>query len=155
MTSAYCSVEIKASVVRGDERESGRRAILNFGHTVGHAIEALSDYRIGHGRAISIGMVIEAELAHRHCGFPADAQRRLTELLDAAGLPTRMPSGMEARAIVKLARNDKKARAGRARYALPERLGRMRRFSATARSAVEYTVELPESELLGLLTRGH
>jgi 3-dehydroquinate synthase len=149
------SVQIKASVVRRDERESGRRAILNFGHTIGHAIEALSEYRIGHGRAISIGMVLEAELAHRHCGFPADAQRRLTELLREAGLPTKLPAAFDPRAILKLARRDKKARSGRARYALPQRLGQMRRFSEAATRPAEYTVELPESELLNLLRSGN
>jgi 3-dehydroquinate synthase len=119
------SVQVKASVVRRDEREAGRRAMLNFGHTVAHALEAASGYRVSHGRAVAIGMVVEAHLAVAATGFPVAELERLERLLAAFGLPTRVPPGLAPERLARAARRDKKARRGRTRYALPLRLGRM------------------------------
>jgi 3-dehydroquinate synthase len=119
------SVEIKSAVVASDTRESGRRKILNFGHTIGHAVEHLSGYRVLHGEAVAIGMCLEAALAERiGVAVPGTADR-VRAACEGAGLPTARPAGIEPQAIVALARGDKKGRAGRAQYALPTRIGEM------------------------------
>lgn len=119
-------VSIKAAIVQSDERERGLRAILNYGHTVGHAIEKAGGYRrYHHGEAVSIGMEAEAVIAMRMKLAPLEVVAAQNRLLRACGLPTRMSRlGREsvARAIV----HDKKAMNGRARFVLPERIGRAR-----------------------------
>jgi len=116
---------IKVRVVRADPREAGRRKILNFGHTIGHALETLSGYRMAHGEAVSIGMVVEARLAARAGLAPQALATRLETLLRALGLPTALPRRHTPAAILEVARRDKKARSGRIAYALPTRLGAM------------------------------
>jgi len=86
------SLRCKAAVVSRDEREGDLRKILNFGHTVGHAIEAASDYtRYLHGEAVAIGMVVAARLSRLHAGLAEADQQRLRRLIEGAGLPTGMP----------------------------------------------------------------
>jgi 3-dehydroquinate synthase len=118
-------LRIKARVVARDEREAGRRAVLNFGHTVGHAIEAASGYRVRHGHAVAIGMAAEARLAVSESGFPRTSVSRLERLLESFGLPVIWPGEVELEEAVTATRRDKKARAGRVRYSLPRRIGRM------------------------------
>jgi 3-dehydroquinate synthase len=118
-------MRIKARVVRRDERESGRRAVLNFGHTVAHALEAASGYALRHGPAVSIGLCVEARLARTISGFPERHVARVDRLLAAFGLPVRIPGSVSPEAVVEAARRDKKNRDGRIRCALPLRLGRM------------------------------
>lgn len=119
------SIEIKADVVRRDEREGGLRKILNFGHTIGHAVELLSDYAMLHGDAIALGMAYESELAER-CGVatPGTADR-IRRAVDAAGFERRRPVSMSPEQIVAATHGDKKSRAGRVEYALPSRVGAM------------------------------
>ena len=119
------SIEIKASVVQRDERESGPRKILNFGHTLGHAVEQLSGYSLLHGEAVAIGMVLEARLGERAGVTEAGTAARIEACLRAAGLPTDRPSGMKAADLVAATRGDQKARRGRVEYALPARVGEM------------------------------
>lgn len=119
------SVEIKGRIVERDERETGIRRILNFGHTVGHAIEALSGYRLLHGEAIAIGMALEAELAERAGIAERGTAATLRDVLGAAGLPTERPQGIEPVRVVEMARGDKKARGGMIELALPLAIGRM------------------------------
>lgn len=118
-------LRIKSRVVSRDERDEGRRAILNFGHTVAHALEAVSGYRISHGHAVGVGMVVEARLAVETTGFPQAHAKRLEGLVDTFGLPVVWPKEASPREVVAAARKDKKARAGEMRFALPRRLGRM------------------------------
>jgi 3-dehydroquinate synthase len=118
------SVRIKASVVARDERESGLRKVLNFGHTIGHAIESVSNYKLLHGEAVAIGMALEGELAERiGVAKPgtADAIRRA---LDSIGLPSTFPA-LDRSAVLAATKSDKKARAGRVEYALPSKVGSM------------------------------
>jgi 3-dehydroquinate synthase len=118
------SVRIKASVVARDERESGLRKVLNFGHTIGHAIESVSNYKLLHGEAVAIGMALEGELAERigvAAPGTADAIRRA---LDSIGLPSGFPA-LDRGAVLAATRSDKKARAGRVEYALPSKVGSM------------------------------
>ena len=116
---------IKAKVVMDDPRESSRRKILNFGHTIGHAIETLSGFRLAHGEAVAIGMVAEARVAARLGMLSAAALARIARLCDAIGLPTSVPPAFTPGAILQVARHDKKNRQGRIAYALPTRIGGM------------------------------
>jgi 3-dehydroquinate synthase len=118
-------LRIKSGVVLRDERETGRRAMLNFGHTVGHAIEAASGFRVSHGTAVAAGLCLEAELAAEATGFPREDVERLRRLIEGLGLSPRLPPGIDAGEVVVRTRGDKKAREGRTRYALPVRIGAM------------------------------
>ena len=119
------SVEIKAGVVSRDEREGGVRKILNFGHTLGHAIETGSGYRLLHGEAVAIGMVLESSLAERLGIAEAGTAARVRTAVERAGLPAIRPPGLEPERILASTRSDKKARRGTAEFALPERIGTM------------------------------
>ena len=119
------SVEIKAAVVARDEREGGLRKTLNFGHTLGHAIETLSGYALLHGEAVAIGMALESELAERAGVAECGTHDRVRAALERAGLPTRRPAAIGADDVIALTRRDKKARGGVTEYALPRRIGAM------------------------------
>jgi 3-dehydroquinate synthase len=117
------SCEIKAQVVGRDEREAGLRAILNFGHTFGHAIEAATGYETFlHGEAVALGMLIAADFSHHLGLIDAQPAARLRALLARAGLPTRPPRIGAGRAL-ELMKMDKKVLAGAVRLVLLERLG--------------------------------
>jgi 3-dehydroquinate synthase len=119
------SVEIKADIVARDEREVGLRQILNFGHTIGHAVELISGYSLLHGEAVAIGMALESELAE-HIGLAqTGTAATVSSALQAAGLPTALPSGSDGEAVIEAMRSDKKGRSGRTRFALPLRIGAM------------------------------
>ncbi|CAM3923370.1 3-dehydroquinate synthase [Roseateles saccharophilus] len=118
------SCEIKADVVGQDEREQGLRAILNFGHTIGHAIEAGLGYGAWlHGEAVACGMVLAADLSQRKGLMPTAFVGRLRALIERAGLPVRPPK-LGAERYLQLMRVDKKAEAGAIRFVLIEELGR-------------------------------
>lgn len=118
------SCEIKADVVGQDEREQGLRAILNFGHTVGHAIEAGMGYGHWlHGEAVACGMVLAADLSHRLGLMPESFVQRLRSLIERAGLPVDPPK-LGAERYLQLMRVDKKAESGAIRFVLIEALGR-------------------------------
>ena len=117
--------EIKAEVVAGDEREQGRRAILNFGHTFGHAIETLTRYqRYLHGEAVAIGMAMAMELSAR-LGLATDAEgERVRTLLARADLPL-TAAGVAPDAMLEAMTMDKKAKDGRIRFVVCESIGRV------------------------------
>ena len=120
------SCEIKASVVAQDERESGLRRILNYGHTIGHALEALGSYRrLIHGEAVAIGMVQEAGLAHRLGICSEDVVHRQRGLVGRAGLPWALP-GVRYRDLWAAMRHDKKVADGRVHCVFPQRIGAVR-----------------------------
>jgi 3-dehydroquinate synthase len=119
------SCELKADVVARDEREeTGLRHVLNFGHTIGHAIEAVAGYggRFQHGEAVAAGMVLESRLAERLGWVEAAFVERLRALLDRLGLPTAAP-GLDRDALLDAMARDKKNRGGRVRFILPRALG--------------------------------
>ena len=128
------SAELKGSVVSADERESGLRELLNFGHTFGHAYEASSGYRVTHGEAVAVGMVFATALAETLGLAPRSLRPGLEELLERAKLPTR--ARIPARAWEFLGR-DKKARAGRIRWILPRRIGRFSEVTDVAPRALD------------------
>ncbi len=119
--------QLKAVVVAEDETEGGYRAILNFGHTVGHAIESLTDYTTFlHGEAVAIGMVAAARLSHRLGRCDETTVRRLTDLLERCGLPTEIPADLGRDAIAVAMRTDKKAKSGTIKFVCLEGIGTTR-----------------------------
>src|SRR5207244_3583080 len=119
------SVQIKADVVAADEREAGRRATLNFGHTVGHAIEATSKFAVLHGEAVAIGMAYEARLAEALEIAERGTGERIRGALERYGLPLELPDPAAVQALLAAMQVDKKARAGTLRFALPRAIGSM------------------------------
>jgi 3-dehydroquinate synthase len=117
--------EIKAEVVGQDETESGLRAILNFGHTIGHAIENISGYgKYLHGEAISIGQVLAAEISVRHHGLPAADSDRIRELFAASGLPVKIKlSPAQREKLFAAMLLDKKVSGGEIKFVLAKRIG--------------------------------
>ena len=117
------SAEAKAAVVADDEREGGRRAILNYGHTFGHVVETLTGYGTWlHGEAVAIGMAAVGRLAvQKGLWCEADQQRQL-KLIEKAGLPVAWPT-LDQEAALRTLQGDKKVRHGRLRFVLPTRIG--------------------------------
>ncbi len=135
------SCEIKAAVVEKDERERDLRAILNYGHTFAHAIEAATDYRAFlHGEAVAIGMVMAADLSRRLGMIERAVQDRIQGILTCAGLPTSAPR-IGARRALELMRMDKKVLAGTMRLVLLEKLGRAVVTGKYPGEALEATLE--------------
>jgi len=118
---------IKARVVSQDERETtGLRAILNFGHTIGHGIEAAARYRLLHGEAIALGMLAAVGLSQRVLRLPDSEAERISSLIRRAGLPARLEGGISDEKILAAIRLDKKRAAGQVRFVLARRIGRVR-----------------------------
>jgi 3-dehydroquinate synthase len=139
------SVEIKAGIVSRDEREEGLRKVLNFGHTIGHAVEIVSGFTLLHGEAVAIGMALESELAERIGLAQTGTAATVIRTLQAAGLPTALPNGFGAEAVIEAMRSDKKGRLGRTRFALPLRIGAM------AGADTGWTVSVGDDQLRGVL----
>ncbi len=119
-------VAIKADVVGQDEKESGVRAILNYGHTIGHALEAAGRYRLlHHGEAVSVGMEAEAYIAMELGLIPLEVLAEQNRVLKLCGLPTRVKK-LPKTALLASLKLDKKSEGGRPRFVLPEALGRVR-----------------------------
>ncbi|MDH4229146.1 MAG: 3-dehydroquinate synthase [Nitrospirota bacterium] len=131
--------ELKAAVVADDEREtSGRRAILNYGHTVGHALEAVTRYRrYLHGEAVGIGMVAAARIAHREGILDEDQMERQRTLLQRFGLPTEIPARIDRAAVADAMTLDKKAAGGHIRMVLAERIGQVKLVAFSAEKVRE------------------
>ncbi|MBM2839132.1 MAG: 3-dehydroquinate synthase [Deltaproteobacteria bacterium] len=120
------SCAIKASVVEADEREAGNRAILNFGHTFGHAVEAVTKYKeYKHGEAVAIGMVYASELSHRAGVCNKSVVERVRNVIKKAGLPTEGPDFPRKR-FLKAMEIDKKVVGGELRFVLVEGIGKVR-----------------------------
>ena len=118
------SARIKVGFVEADEKDTGLRNMLNFGHTVGHAVESVSNFRVSHGQAVSIGMVAAAGLAVKlELMDKADAVR-LKKLLQRAGLMTALPP-LEIAPLLQAMRYDKKVQGGKIRFVLPRAIGQV------------------------------
>ena len=135
--------EIKAEVVGQDETENGLRAILNFGHTVGHALEAISRYgRYRHGEAISIGQVAAARISARVLGLPDAQVERVRTLFERAGLPSETSLGRaQQRKLEAAMRLDKKVRAGKIRFVLARQIGKVVTGQKVPMSLVEQALK--------------
>jgi 3-dehydroquinate synthase len=139
------SIEIKADIVSRDEREGGLRQVLNFGHTIGHAVELISGYSLLHGEAVAIGMALESELAEKIGLAQTGTAARVGSALQSAGLPTALPTGSDGDAVIGAMRSDKKGRSGRTRFALPLRIGAM------AGAETGWTVSVSDDQLREVL----
>jgi 3-dehydroquinate synthase len=138
------SAAAKAKVVAADEKEGGLRAILNYGHTLGHVVEALCGYGTYlHGEAVAIGMVAAGELALELGLWSANDQARQRAVIAAAGLPGRWPE-LESSAVLECLQGDKKVRDGCVRFVLPTSLG-----------TVEIRSDVSGEQVLAALARCH
>lgn len=139
------NVEIKAYFVAADEHEHGPRKALNFGHTLGHAIERVSNFSMLHGEAVAIGMVLESELAVRLGIAERAVADEVRAAVRAVGLPDERPAAMPAERLLAATRSDKKRRAGAVEYSLPIAFGRM---AAMDRG---WSVPVPDEAVLEVL----
>jgi 3-dehydroquinate synthase len=140
------SVAVKAAVVAEDERESGRRAILNFGHTLGHAIEAEAGYgTLTHGEAVALGMRFAARLSAEHGWLSSDGIRRVDHALDACGLPTDWGAWIRPEVLARLGA-DKKVRGDAVQFVLLRRLGDAAIVSMSLESLEQRAVAMEERE---------
>jgi 3-dehydroquinate synthase len=137
--------EIKAEVVRQDETETGLRAILNFGHTIGHAIENISGYgKYLHGEAISIGQVAAAHLSVELTGLPAEESARIENLFRRAGLPIAIKLSRAARARLLTAMQlDKKVSGGEIKFVLARRIGQVETGQQVPSAVIEKILAFP------------
>jgi 3-dehydroquinate synthase len=141
------SADLKARVVMDDPYEHGARAALNFGHTIGHALELQSDYELRHGHAVAIGMVVEAAAGEAARITEPGTRTRIAQLLARLQLPV-SPNLVDAGALLDVLPLDKKARRGRPRFVLPARIGALARPPGDA-----WTFELPDALLQHALTQ--
>jgi 3-dehydroquinate synthase len=118
------SCQAKAEVVSQDEKETGLRAILNYGHTIGHAVESLMHYKgVNHGEAVAIGMVAAGHMAEALGFWTPDENARQLVLLQKTGLPTQLPQNLDFEAILATLQADKKVQDGRVRFIMPKGIG--------------------------------
>jgi len=116
------SAKIKAEIVERDERDSGLRSILNYGHTIGHAIETVSGFEIEHGEAVAIGMLAAARISNKMGILDKNELIRLRRVVERAGLPIEIPS-LDAEKLIQAMKHDKKILGGKIRFILPKAIG--------------------------------
>jgi 3-dehydroquinate synthase len=120
------SCQAKADVVGQDEKEAGLRAILNYGHTIGHAIESLTGYSvINHGEAVAMGMVAAGKIATELQLWTQAEEDRQNQLIQKAGLPIKIPTTLDSEAAIETLQTDKKVKAGKVRFILPTQIGKV------------------------------
>ncbi|MFP4133972.1 MAG: 3-dehydroquinate synthase [Halothece sp.] len=123
-TILTASCQAKADVVSQDEKEGGLRAILNYGHTLGHAIESLTGYSlVNHGEAVAIGMAVAGKIAVEMGYWSEQESQRQDQLILKAGLPKTVPSMLEIEDILEALKSDKKVKDGKVRFVLPPKIG--------------------------------
>jgi shikimate kinase/3-dehydroquinate synthase len=120
------AMAVKIRVIEADPYEQGLRASLNLGHTLGHALERVSDFRLRHGEAVAIGMVFAAWLAEQQGLTAAGLAHDLAMVLRNLGLPTGFPAGLDRQSVLQALRLDKKKADGKVRFVLPLRIGEVR-----------------------------
>ncbi len=130
------SVKIKAEVVGKDEKDLGLRNVLNYGHTIGHAIESASIFKVGHGEAISIGMVAAARISNKMGILDKDELARLNSVIEKAGLPTEMPD-LKVKEIMQAMKHDKKVLRDEVRFVLLKSIGSVFLTDEVSSSLVE------------------
>ena len=116
------SARIKAEVVEKDEKDSGLRNILNYGHTLGHAIESASDFKVEHGKAVALGMLAAARISTKLGLMDKNELNRLRDIIQRAELPTELPD-LEVKKLAQAIKHDKKILRGKLRFILPKALG--------------------------------
>jgi len=133
------SAEIKAGIVEEDELDLGLRNILNCGHTVGHAVESVSELKVWHGEAVAIGMLVEARISNKLGRLDQKEVSRLKSLITRVGLPTEIP-GFGIEKLVQAMKRDKKVLQGKIRFALPESIGSVFITDEVSPSLIEETL---------------
>jgi 3-dehydroquinate synthetase len=112
-------------VAKDEHDRTGQRALLNFGHTIGHAIERAGDYRkFLHGEAVSLGIVAACGISVKRAGLPPDQRAQIVDLLERFGLPTRLPPKFPRKKIFEAVKFDKKFEAGEIRFIVTPRIGK-------------------------------
>jgi len=136
------NIEIKAAIVAADERETtGERALLNFGHTIGHAIERAGEYRdFLHGEAVSLGMVAACEISVRKAGLLETEREKIVRTLAAFDLPTQLPADFPREKITEAIRFDKKFAAGEVRFVVVPAIGSARLVADVTMADIEAAV---------------
>jgi|TARA_Y100000310_G_scaffold345431_1_gene464895 3-dehydroquinate synthase len=119
------SIELKRDVVEKDEKESGLRQILNFGHTFGHALEACSNYKIKHGYCISLGIVVETKIAASISNLKQE-EKRIISLLDNFNLPVKLKKDIDENKIIEIMKVDKKARNQKPMFVILKEIGKIK-----------------------------
>jgi 3-dehydroquinate synthase len=132
------AAKIKAAIVSEDEKEAGNRIILNYGHTIGHAIETIEKYKISHGEAVALGMFYEGKISHLLGFLSADDLKKQNELIRLIGLPINY-SGNTGK-LIEIMRHDKKAQAGSPRFVLPVKIGAVKGTGEQFVFAVEESI---------------
>ncbi len=132
----FQSSKTKAEVVEKDEKDFGIRNILNYGHTVGHAIETVSDFTVGHGEAVAIGMIAAAKISNKLGILDKSELDRLNNLVERAGLPTEIPN-LKAESIMQAMKHDKKIVNGRIKFILAKSIGEVFTTDDVSPSIVE------------------
>ena len=117
------AMALKIRIIQEDPYEGGLREVLNLGHTVGHAVELVSGFRLRHGEAVAIGMVAEARLAEKIGLAEKGLSDQIAQTLQGIALPTEIPPDLDRDQIVSAMQVDKKKARGAVRFALPERIG--------------------------------
>jgi shikimate kinase/3-dehydroquinate synthase len=136
------AVAVKISVIQADPYEKGVRAALNLGHTVGHALETVSEYRLRHGEAVAIGMVLETRLAERIGLARPGLADRIERVLQAVGLPVAVPEDIDRSGLLPAMQFDKKKAGGKVRFSLPRRIGKVVAGVAAGEEDVRWMLEL-------------
>ncbi len=134
--------QLKAQVVEADEKEMGLRAILNYGHTFGHAVEQMSNFSIPHGSGVAIGMNVAGTLAVTLGMWSADDAKRQLELLKKLHLPVTIPAGFKSTELLEVMRSDKKNDASGIRLVLPEKIGSAKTVSGIPEKQMIEALEL-------------
>ena len=136
------SIEIKADVVSVDEKESGLRAILNFGHTFGHAIETIGNNKdYSHGEAVALGMIVASKLSQIILGFSEEEDERILSLLKKTGISTTLKKKVLPKKLLKLTESDKKKKQGRISFILIERIGKAKITKVENKKTLEKVIE--------------
>jgi 3-dehydroquinate synthase len=119
------AMAVKVKIIKKDPFEKHQRAVLNFGHTIGHALEQVTNYSLSHGEAVSIGMVAETRLAQlNHTSVPG-ITAKIEKAISTLGLPTEIPDSVDRTQLLETMQVDKKKTQGTIRFALPIRIGYM------------------------------
>ena len=136
------SAQAKAEVVSQDEKEAGLRAILNYGHTIGHAVESLTNYQqFVHGEAVAIGMIAAGKIANLMGLWTEEETNRQNKLITRTKLPTKIPTELDINAIIETLKSDKKVKAGKVRFILPTKIGKVTITDKVTDEMIENIIE--------------
>lgn len=136
-TAIYQSCRIKKGIVEEDEREDGKRRLLNFGHTIGHALERLTHYALAHGEAVAIGLLVESHLALQLGHLKQSSFDRIHKILNAYGLPLSLPDELTTQQIQDAMVLDKKSLKGQPRFVMIDEIGSSLPFGSNYCTTVE------------------